>query len=336
MAETVTTPIPIPESSPSPGSEIGYDGGTSRGLKVIGDCINTLIATKHPICIHDMLIPSERALTTSDPFHLGGTYREWKIKTSSHLGITTATNRQYTLQVYLAKTSGSHQYRVYVDGATAGTFTTTSSVLTPQWVNLTTTLAIADTAESVRVGLGLITYNGGAAASNYVYAVRLVPNLWTIISNQNNAWTHPVTTNKIAPVPNSFITDWSGAHSYYIQCMQDCVQYLWQHRTGNLYQSAWYGDYSGNTTLSSVTKIRVKAPFGISIVRVSFKVKRTTVNGAVGVLTDSYTDSVASPSSTSWVFIDVPVIENAPINMFIQAKETFIYGVSVYCVDPAY
>jgi hypothetical protein len=337
MAETVTSYIQPPYNSPQPGEDIEWANSLgTNGLEFMGVAINTMIAQKQPMLIHDIFRPEELALTPDDDVQKAAAYRTWIFKTPSYLSISTSGNRQMTLQVYLAKTVGAGMvYQIYLNGALIQTYNFTSGAFTVQWITISTTIAALDTVEFNTLRIIQTGWHGGSFLVNTCRAVRLYPNNWTTISNQNTGWIDNPTSDIVYPVP---ISAWGGnapASTYLIQSMQDMLRYIYRRRISTFYNSTGKYDGTSNTSISPWSKVRVNPQQGVTQVYARFFCVRTAVTGQVGVRS-TIGDTVGSaPAAIGWVTLAVDVNPQYSELWSLMVREAIIYSASIYSIDPS-
>lgn len=332
MAELVVSQTPLPARYEQPGNEIGWlENGAETGIDVLTRGVNSLLGQKSGMLINDVFDPATLPLTPSDSFMVKTVRRTWAFKTPSFLGITAAANRQLTLQVFIAKSAGAGMaYQIYLNGALILTYNFTSSAISSQWITISTTISASDTVENNTLQIVQSGWHGGSHASNYARAIRLYPNYWTSVSNQNNGWSY--LSQLRFPPPQVFLGAYHACPSYVIQSMQNMLNYIYARRISTLYNSSF--DLSiPAATLTRFTKIRINPPQGVTNIKCFFYCVRTAGTGEIGIRNQNGDQTVASPAALGHVTMSVPVTPGRPEVWLLQARETSIFGVTIYCED---
>lgn len=262
-------------------------------------------------------------------------HRRWIIKTPSYLDITDKNNRRCTLQVRAAKGAGAGlSYDVYVGGVLQTTYAFGAGGLTRQWVTLTATLELDDTVDYQEIRIELATWHGGSASTDYASEVRLYPNVWADIRDQQDGWRFLQ-----VPVPVSVFGNNDAAAAWMLQAMQRNLRWLYERRVPTLYASSGLHDANAVTTLTAWTKARLDPPAGVSQVRWWFYAWGPPVAATIQV--DGYGVSgglgdVKSPNPAGWVSITCDVSPRGAPLFVLSTRETIIYSVCAYCQDATY
>lgn len=337
MTEAVYSPIPLSEPSARPASEIGWARAVvaDRGLKRLGDAVNSLIASRFGQLIMDVMDPADLPLTPSDPLGIAGIHRRWMVKTPSRLDLAAPQNKRCTLQVRIAKGTGAGlQYKIFVGGAAALTYSFASGGLAEQWVTLTTALELDDAVDYQEIMIEQTGWHGGSAATDYCRAVRLMPNVWSSIRDQADGWRFLQ-----VPVPVSVFGVNDAAATWLIQAMQRNLRYLYARRVPTLYASSGIYDASALSTLTEFSKLRVDCPEGVQQARFWFYAHGPAPAAIVAV--NGYANSVGygdakSPASPGWVSVLCDVSPRGAPLFRLAARETITYSVCAYCEDAVY
>lgn len=336
MPETVTNPPALYEPAARPSSEIGWSrpGTADRGLSRLGGAINSMLGTHFGMLVHDVFNPADLALTPSDPLDVAGVHRRWMVKTPSYLDITSASNRQFTIQVRVAKAAGAGlSYRLYVNGVLNLNYNFSSGGLTEQWVTITTTVPFVDTVEYQEIRLERSGWHGGAAASDYCRAVRIFPNVWASIADKSDGWRFLQT-----PVPVSAFGNNDSAASFMLQAMQRNLRWLYERRVPTLYAST--GEHvNAGTTLEDWTRVRLDYPAGVEQVRFWFYAYGPSPSASIqvnGYSASVGTGSVKTPDPAGWASVTCDVSPRGSPAFRLATRESAIYSVCAYCQDAVY
>lgn len=336
MTEAVASPPALYEPSARPSTEIGWAraGTADRGLSKLGAAVNAMLGGYFGMLIHDVMDPSELPLTPSDPSAAAGVHRRWMIKTPSRLDISSTLNRRCTLQVRVAKGTGSGlQYRIYVNNILQLTYAFVSGGLTEQWVTISATLALDDTLDYQEIRIEQSSWHGGSAATDYCRAVRLYPNIWASIQDQNEGWRFLQ-----VPVPVSVFGNNDAAAAWMLQAMQRNLRWLYERRVPTLYASTGV-TVENASALTPWSRVRLDCPPGVRQVRFWFYCYRQSGTTAIGV--DGYTTGTSGitaepPVSAGWVSVLADVSPRGAPAFALVSRRMVNFSVCAYCEDAVY
>jgi hypothetical protein len=337
MPEAVANPPSLFAPSARPATEVGWQRAAldDRGLVRLGAAVNAMLGSHFGMLIHDNMSPAELPLTPSDPLDVAAVHRRWMVKTPSYLNISESRNRRCTLQVRVAKGAGAGlNYRVYVGGTLATTYTFGAGGLSEQWVTLSASLQLDDTVDYQEVRIERDGWHGGSASTDYCRAVRLYPNVWPEIFDQNDGWRFLQ-----VPVPVSVFGVNDSAASWLLQSIQTNLRWLYERRVSTLYGSTGLLDASAVTTIAPWTKLRLDPPRDVTQVRFWFYAWGPPVAATIQV--DGYgiefgIGNVKSPDPPGWVSITCDVSPRGSPLFTLSTRETIIYSVCAYCQDASY
>lgn len=333
MPETTYSTIPLSEPSARPGAELGWSraGVADRGIKRLGDAVNSLLGYYQGMLVHDVFNPGELALTPSDPLHTLSVHRRWQVKTASRLEMTATAQRTYRLDARVAKATGAGlQYQLYVGGSLVGTYSFASGGLSEQWMTLFT-FQMPDNVDYQEVRLQLSGWHGGAASTDYCRAVRIYPVGWTSIADQAGGWRFLQT-----PVPVSAFGVDHAAASWLIQAMQTNLRWLYSRRVSTLYGSTGFVDLSGAPT-TEISKMRADPPPGVLYVRFWCYGKGLDANSSWTIngytTEEGATENKFGAGVTSWRTILYSVAPRGTPPLRLSVRNAAIYSLCAYFED---